>query len=1236
MPNVGLVYRLRVRTASTLAAPDGTADALVLTSVPSGTNPYLAGPPSGDGQELDLLRGTTRTGAYTLRAIDARTGSDATGTLRVLTAQLDDATGRPQLLSRRCYVEVSTNGGTSWATLTAGYLQGVRLVDALTYELTVGDSRRVERSARAFRGAPSGSGALRGALAGGPVIGGEWFALRDLGGWQAVVGYVGADLWRLDVTLAYTSPAGTSLLNLSESETLRRVREAAQPYYVPRDLPTYSTGRADERVTGDYPDLRVRLLVGATTYDCIPLAIDGTIVQPPSLAVRIPAGASDPAVGTPVRLHVYSVDPSPVAPVYYDLHPVDLACALWAEAGITYDATSAAAAKATLGSALRVAVRRTETAGLQEWLEGSVLGPFGLCARTNSAGQLQLLAARAIPTTTPTVTIGAADLRDAESVVYDLDESTAITAVEVAMATYAPGDTSALDGIAVGTRSLQLQSADVSTYGERTERYQVDGMVRLSGGVSADLDLAEALGRGVLQRYARGAPSAEVRLLRSWAGYGTVQVGDEVLLQVPHYPQRGYRVGESTVGARIMLVTRRTEEPEGCTLRLVDQGADAQPASPAPTITIAASTRSPRTVALATIGNAGTINSGGVLTVAVEMATGAGSPSSGATVARWRAPDVPTTAQELPPVAAGSTVWIRARAEQEGRRAGAWSAWASVTLTAIPAPSALAVSAAFAKAIRLSWTNGSATDDVVVFAAPLSSAPADWSPYRVARLRAGTTRTTLRELVGPSQAYRLAVAHVDSAGTLSTLATATSATGTAAETIPRPIGARALASQGLATGRVGVALALWGSDLTVPLEIQRATASTGPWATVRTVPGDTAVYVDELPDDGVARWYCVRHALTAGTTSDWVTLSTSATPGPVATDPERPALEDPVVAEAVSETATDATLTLTITDPCHRITSVEAWRRIGRGDWQERTVYAAGFTSYTHTVPLVEKTLSAIKWQVFGMSRDGVDATELAAGEVRAAPGATPFAPDAFATVAQDGTVTVRLVGDSDTSHFRCALSTTSAAAADTAAAAATATTSGQRAAVVTLSTLTLGQRGYITAYAYSSGGLQSQATRLEIVRGNVSASKTLRISATGFRPRNGNVELTTEDETLRTARVGGFFTALRDAQCQVTIPDGVTVTKLRARVYHVTPQTTPASTVDVSIGRVGDAATTWIANVASAAVGWQTIETSLSELTTGRRYALGVRYYNGTDTSNTGVAWVELDYDSPNLTATL
>jgi tetrahydromethanopterin S-methyltransferase subunit F len=135
-----LEYQLRIRNAS------NTADALTITSVIAGTNPWLSTVPNGDGQSFDPLTGASFCGAFTGRICDGITS----GTDRVVTSQLEDVNYRQQLMDRRAFLEYRVNGG-SWTVLIAGFLTALRLVSGIEYEYEISDPTRAENDYTAFK-----------------------------------------------------------------------------------------------------------------------------------------------------------------------------------------------------------------------------------------------------------------------------------------------------------------------------------------------------------------------------------------------------------------------------------------------------------------------------------------------------------------------------------------------------------------------------------------------------------------------------------------------------------------------------------------------------------------------------------------------------------------------------------------------------------------------------------------------------------------------------------------------------------------------------------------------------------------------------------------------------------------------------------------------------------------------------------------------------------------------------
>lgn len=155
-----MAWRLRIRSQSTFGNPDGASDAIIVSSVPGVGTAVIAAEPSGDGAELDPLGGTTVTANYRVNVIDAATASQTLAGIipgpntqgGIITGSLGDANGRSQLISRRAYLEQSFDGGNTWpVTLCAGYINRLRLISAATYEVTVGETRRVEQTVPIFQ-----------------------------------------------------------------------------------------------------------------------------------------------------------------------------------------------------------------------------------------------------------------------------------------------------------------------------------------------------------------------------------------------------------------------------------------------------------------------------------------------------------------------------------------------------------------------------------------------------------------------------------------------------------------------------------------------------------------------------------------------------------------------------------------------------------------------------------------------------------------------------------------------------------------------------------------------------------------------------------------------------------------------------------------------------------------------------------------------------------------------------
>lgn len=1051
-----VAYRLTIRNASTVANPDGTADELVLTSDPVGTNPYIAAPPSGDGAEVDPLTGAVRTGAYVVEVVDADTGTDATGTLRVVTNKLEDATFRQQLLSRRAYVDVIRAGVSS--RLVAGYISSVRLISPMRYAITVGDTRRIERTQTIFQGAALGGYTTRGCITGGPITPVDFGTVKARGGWRYLVSKSGDDV-TLTFVDGYEPGAGSPIVKDWRQVNRSEIADVIEGYRQPNP---YAIGGGSAFVTSyttpvfDFTSGSwvvaggVQAVVGSTATNGA--AVRALVCGYSEVPANEALGVSNVYLywpscpysnGQTVFVSLTTVDVNETCPLYLDAHPVDLVTAIWTNARVKYNAAAAATVKTLIGDTVRLACRFPQAPLMDEFLQQAIYGPFGISERTNSNGEQELFPTRIKTDVLPTLTVNAAAMRGADETVFDLDEQTAVSGIRLTQQVlspkgYAPGTqtqngtntgsqtTGPLDGIVVSevTQTAQYLDPNLAVFAGRVVEYKIPGMIHTAADfVPATSDQLDAIAIGTFDRFGRGCQAAEVSVLAT-AGAAAAQIGDEVYFEAPHFPNKGYRIGESTVGARIMQVVRRTETPAGPVFRLLDSGLAAQPVSPAATITIAQNPNAPSNTARFTITNAATINATNIVQVRVEWAVGTTTPTgNGADFAFYAAGQVPTGAVDLPPVTTpGQTVYVRARTEQAGRRPSAWTGWASVALANIPTVSSLTSSNLRQTAVTLTWTNGSSTLPLAVYAFQGGSAPANWAPYRVGTLPAGTTSTVVRNLTGPTVQWTLGVAY-ETAQAVGAVTSTTVTTNSTLDTPTRPAGLAIIPGVDDATLTQGIALALWGSDQTLDLQIQRSTVSGSGFATIATVSGATTVYVDQLPRNGVTYYYRIAHVLGGFETSSY-TAEVSGTARGVPVNVTRPGAVTPVVQVQTSETATTGTVTLTITDPQNRVVQVRFRERTNGGAWGAWVVDSTVPYSYTGTLPATG--FLDIEYEVTGFDAAGTAAQVLAGGIESFDTNTQPDMVSVVGTFNSAGAFTLAISADSDTASVKYAISTVS------------------------------------------------------------------------------------------------------------------------------------------------------------------------------------------------------------------
>lgn len=814
MPSVLLEYRLRIRDAA------DTTDVLVVSSVRGDTLPYLTEAPHGDGAEFDPITGAYRSGSTTFRIADAITS----GTSRVVTSQLEDANFRQQLASRPAYGEERVNGGT-WTNIQAGIVTAIRLASSAVYEIDVGDATRATRNLVAFAPKRDAVDATkiesiatwmarwphRGTIVGGPVLGG-FLARADLGGWEMRVAdrqvagttsYTpsGGSPVTTTTRIAYLSfDAGYAAPGFTRSTRMKDIRDGANSALGPVTWSPSTSFPADIEVawTG-WSDLVVQV---GTQYFGATNAFAGFAGRAPdnvflsdtrdTTGLFVWDSAQRLTVGAAVRVHVFDALPTERCPIYYSGHPVDLWMKLCDEAGLTYDATAAGTCKDALGRNLRINLRITGSQAWASFVESVLYGPCGFSARTDATGRLVPFATRVMSTALPSVTLTSADVPQAETVLFELTEADAITKLTVnqtnLVTTPTPGGSiAALDGVEQQSVQVIRTSGDAGGPVQREQSYTIPGFLDTGSG-TYESTLVDALARNVFDRYGRGRIAGETLALRGASGDAVV-LGQEVVLALTAMPNHNLRYGDdNTVGGRVVQLVRITQEPSGKRCRVIDSGPNAQPASPVPTLTVAAGTALGS--ALVSITTAATLNAA-LIGVRVQWAQTTGAAPSAADytdVAWYDYGKVPTVAVALPPASPGNTVYVRARSEQANHRPSAYSTAVSVATLGFSAPTSLTATPDATDGSRcvLAWAIGTGASTLVtdVFLR-LQIEPAGSDILRDTLL-AGSVAALLDGLT-PGTAYTASVQHRDPVtGATSTKTTVNFTAGAGTLILPSP------------------------------------------------------------------------------------------------------------------------------------------------------------------------------------------------------------------------------------------------------------------------------------------------------------------------------------------------------------------------------------------------------------------------------------------------------------------
>ena len=912
MANKLVEFRLRIRNAA------NSADALEVTSVRGGTNPYISedGIPSGDGASFDPITGVVTSGSFTGKIIDPITS----GSSRLFTSVMEDGNFRQQLGHRRAFWEYREDGG-SWTTLYAGRITAYELANDIEWSVTVGDFMQAEHEFTAFDPEPSETIAdflarwpKRGCLCGGPVIGG-FLTEQDMGGWEMRVHTgVGSNRYWLEPVSVYGPGGWRKGQNILDFAA--QINEIVSQ--MPRGIPEFATQAlttVDDSQGGRtwWPGLIA--LVNNVPFRLMPpftagivyggLAAHENLISTAQgftgLVVKLD-NQSALTNNTIVKVRVLTVLPSESSPIYFSGHPIDLATALLDEAGLPYDAASVETVRDTLGSGLRFAGRFTKPEPVGALLEAAVYGYAGIGTRPGDDGETEFFASRIFANTVPATTITEADVIQDETEAFSLDTTEAVRRV-ILEHTRIRTDigSSSTDRFVTQSERFERESADPGVIGTGEASYVVPGMIDVVDTIDMNL-LKWVAGRAneITDRYGRAPIRFKTVIIRGSAAMSK-KIGDEILVDYPSLPNKNKRlIDDGAIPARAMQIVHLTKRLDGNAIECVDSGPNANAISTLPTHTITAAADLPRNVAELTITNAATLNASSYA-VRVQIAvTPGGAPAvEDYTDFAFYAPGaVPTAAIRLPAVIADRDVYARARTEKQPERPSNWTTGVGVALDALDAPSSFTATdiSGDGSLQDLAWTigadAGSAVVDVYLRA---SGAP---SSDRVIKrtLPAGSTRYRL-DMMTPNTAYTASVQHRDpTTGDLSALVDVTFTTDNStfslsAPTNPdgfsvparvatrgpdRPIGPRDPEPRG-DDWRYGIAVVAtqFPGEIEIAEAIETAPAS-GSYGSFSTVPyripsiaGDWTIWGGLAPSDGLRRKLKARHVRDGTTASSY-------------------------------------------------------------------------------------------------------------------------------------------------------------------------------------------------------------------------------------------------------------------------------------------------------------------------------------------------------------------------------
>jgi hypothetical protein len=561
-----------------------------------------------------------------------------------------------------------------------------------------------------------------------------------VGGWNPLVPFVG---WRTyEVTDTYVDPAGLELpairirkISGPPTDTIAQIQARVQGLFIDRQWPM-----GGGLLRGQYPGVQWHFLDPAT----LALVAEGLM---PIGNVRLGNLAEDVREKTPITEHVLQWfehtlptgpyigiqtvrDPSTECPLWVSGHPVDIVAERFTAKGEAYDAASATACRAAMGTELqhilpitdpeqtpqdvadalgeahRFAVRRSQTTGDAEFVYwGEKVGSIS-----------------ALPV------IGMSEIREEGGPTFNLSDTSRLSRVRVTgqiVSKWQPGVVMVpvikkrkFLGIPIGAggkvtwvsrpanlstdkpaSGLVISSADVTfdystdgvtadslVYGEQDADIDLGGMPAVTNSVvggASPLNLeqwAEGLARLLFSAHSRGRQMATVKAIRG-TDADQALLGEAITLDLDHLPnaQLGQSPTSQRGGLRPFRVIGRTEEMPGPVFHLADEGTGVQYAT-VPAFTAVVDPDNPG-LWLVTVTNAGDLTADSAqVEFQCKVFAPAATPDFTDPGFRYTVDDATTWDTDpmeirMGPFPIGHQVHFRARAWLFDSAASDWSAW---------------------------------------------------------------------------------------------------------------------------------------------------------------------------------------------------------------------------------------------------------------------------------------------------------------------------------------------------------------------------------------------------------------------------------------------------------------------------------------------------------------------------------------------------------------------------------